>query len=339
MGIVLPLYHLSLVLLSISFSHVEHRNLVLADESLIQLQCHNAEVPSTCIQCVKSDPRSKTADKVGIAAIVISCLNNSAKVLSGNMSALASAEHDKKVKQVLLGCEIGFSEAETYLIRAKAQLENKDYDGTNSLIREALEHEVDCHNDVLDYKSSVPDSVIYDMRVYEELSDAAMRIIDSHVGHRNIVLAGESLIQLQCHNAEVPSTCIQCLKSEPRSKIADKVGIAVIVISCLSNSAKVLSGNMSALASAEHDKKVKQVLLGCEIGFSEAETYLTKAKAQLENKDYNRTNSFIGEALEHEVDCHNDVLGYKSLVPDSVIYDMRVYEELSDAAMRIIDRF
>ncbi|GMI65584.1 hypothetical protein like AT4G00872 [Hibiscus trionum] len=178
MGIVLALYHLSIFLLSISLNHVGHQNLVFADETLIQLQCRNAEVPSTCIQCVKSDPRSQSADKVGIAAIVISCLSNSAKALSGNMTALASVVHDTKVKQIIQGCEIGFSEAETDLTKATTLLENKDYDGTNSLINVALQQEVDCHNDVLDYKVSVPSIMIYDMRVYEELSDAAMRIID-----------------------------------------------------------------------------------------------------------------------------------------------------------------
>ncbi|KAL4351263.1 hypothetical protein GQ457_06G023640 [Hibiscus cannabinus] len=178
MGIVLPLYHLSLFLLSFSFDYVGHRHFVSADEILIQLQCHNAEVPSTCIQCVKSDPRGQSADKVAIAGIVISCLSNHARSLSGNMTALASAMLDKDVKWALQSCGKGFSEAKTDLAKATNMLKNKDYDETNSLVSKALQKEVDCQKNVWDYRALVPDFVIYDMRVYQELSDAAMRIID-----------------------------------------------------------------------------------------------------------------------------------------------------------------
>ncbi|GMI65586.1 hypothetical protein like AT4G00872 [Hibiscus trionum] len=177
MGIALPLSHLSLLLLlSISFNHVGH--LVSADDTLIQLQCHNAEVPSTCIQCVKSDPRSQSADKVGIAAIIITCLSNNAKTLSKNMTVLASAAHDKNVKMVLQSCEKGFSVATTDLANATNMLGNKDYDKTNGLVSAALRQEVDCNQYASEYKVTIPYRMVYDMRVYEELSDAALRIID-----------------------------------------------------------------------------------------------------------------------------------------------------------------
>ncbi|GMI65583.1 hypothetical protein like AT4G00872 [Hibiscus trionum] len=126
MGIVLLLYHLGLFLLLISFIYVEHRNLVFADETLIELQCHNAEVPSTCIQCVKSDPRGQLADNVAIAGIVIYCLRNNARALSGNMTALASATLDKDVKRAMQSCEKGFSEAKSDLDKAINMLKNKD---------------------------------------------------------------------------------------------------------------------------------------------------------------------------------------------------------------------
>ncbi|GMI65582.1 hypothetical protein like AT4G00872 [Hibiscus trionum] len=158
MGIVLLLYHLGLFLLLISFIYVEHRNLVFADETLIELQCHNAEVPSTCIQCVKSDPRGQLADNVAIAGIVIYCLRNNARALSGNMTALASATLDKDVKRAMQSCEKGMK--------------------TNSLVKKGLQQKVDCRKNVWDYRALIPDCVIYDMRVYEELSDAATRIID-----------------------------------------------------------------------------------------------------------------------------------------------------------------
>ncbi|KAL4353533.1 hypothetical protein GQ457_06G023650 [Hibiscus cannabinus] len=180
MGIALPLCHLSLLLLlSISFNYVGHRNLVSADEALIQLQCHNAEVPSTCIQCVKSDPKGESAGKVGIANIIITtCLSNNAKSLKHNMTVLASTPPGKGEKTVLQSCEKAFSDATYDLAKATAMLGAKDYDKTNGLVAAALAREVFCKENMLDNKVTVPDSVVYQMRVYEELSNAALRIVD-----------------------------------------------------------------------------------------------------------------------------------------------------------------
>ncbi|GMI65581.1 hypothetical protein like AT4G00872 [Hibiscus trionum] len=172
MGIVLPLF-----LLSISFNYVGNRNLVLADESLIQLQCRNAEVPSTCIRCVESDPRGQSADKVTIAAIVISCISDSAETLSGNMSALIGPREDGGVKRALRNCVEGFSKAKADLTKATNMLENKDYDETNSLVNKALHQEIYCKQNLSEYHISYP-SMDYDMTIYEELTDAAMRIVD-----------------------------------------------------------------------------------------------------------------------------------------------------------------
>ncbi|KAK8477279.1 hypothetical protein V6N13_087848 [Hibiscus sabdariffa] len=177
MGLVLPLFHLTFFLLLISFNYVGHRTHVFADEALIQLQCHNAEVPSTCIQCVKSDPRSQSADKVAIAGIVISCISNSAKTISGNLSDLIAPWLEKEVKRRLRKCVKEFSEAKTDLAEAINMLKNKDYDETNSLVVKALHQEVDCRENLSQYNISYPYMEHY-MTIYEQLSDAAMRIVD-----------------------------------------------------------------------------------------------------------------------------------------------------------------
>ncbi|KAK8588955.1 hypothetical protein V6N13_087844 [Hibiscus sabdariffa] len=179
MGIALPLCHLSLLfLLSISFNHVGHRNLVFADEALIELQCHNAEVPSTCIQCVKSDPKGESADKVGIAFIIITCLSNNAGSLKNNMTVLASSARGKVEKIVLQKCAKGFSVSMDDLVKAAITLGAKDYDKTNGLVAAALVQEVYCKQNILGKNVTVPDGMVYAMRVYEELSNAALRIID-----------------------------------------------------------------------------------------------------------------------------------------------------------------
>ncbi|XP_039040437.1 uncharacterized protein LOC120178716 [Hibiscus syriacus] len=177
MGIALPLYTLIVFLLSISFDHVGHRNLVSADEALIQSECYNVDVPATCIRCVKSDPRGESADKIGIAAIVLSCLNHSAGVQSANMAHLTTYRFTEEAKQMFLNCAAGFSESQVDLTNATGRLMNKDYDGTNSLVRQALVREVKCRRILENHMLTIP-AMVYDMRVYKELSNAVMRIVD-----------------------------------------------------------------------------------------------------------------------------------------------------------------
>ena len=140
-------------------------------------------------------------------------------------------------------------------------------------------------------------------------------------------------------NAEVPATCILCVKSDPRGEIADKVGIATIIMNCLSNNAETLANNMSSIASSVHSKNLKALFQDCEKGFLEAKSDLSTASNQLKVKDYDKTNHFVRTALEQEITCQKNVVSLKLRVPSNVLYVMRVYEELSDAAMRIIDRF
>ncbi|XVF79508.1 hypothetical protein PTKIN_Ptkin14bG0228600 [Pterospermum kingtungense] len=167
------------VLLLLCITSLEHTGkLVFADEKLIEQQCHNAEVPETCIQCLNSDPKGQEADKVRIAAIVITCLSNGSHVLAKNMSSLASSAQDKNLKSLFQDCEKGFIQAASYLSTAMDRLKSKDYDKTNHFVRTALEPEMDCKQNVVSLTPSVPSDVLDEMRVYEELSDAAMRIID-----------------------------------------------------------------------------------------------------------------------------------------------------------------
>ncbi|KAG4177134.1 hypothetical protein ERO13_A11G291800v2 [Gossypium hirsutum] len=174
MEIILPLF----LLISISFNYMGHRNLVSADDTLIKTQCHNAEVPEACIQCVKSDPRSQSADKVGIATIVITCISNKAVTLESNMTVLALSVHDKDLKLVLQDCQKELSNAKTNLTTAMDRLKSKDYDQTNYLLNHALQKEFDCKKNVGDLQYTLPTTVLNDMTIYEELSEAAMRIID-----------------------------------------------------------------------------------------------------------------------------------------------------------------
>ncbi|TYG47662.1 hypothetical protein ES288_D11G357900v1 [Gossypium darwinii] len=140
-------------------------------------------------------------------------------------------------------------------------------------------------------------------------------------------------------NYMVPKACIQCVKSDPRSQLANKVGIAAIIITCISNKAVTLESNMTVLASSVHDKDLKLVLQDCQKELSDAKTNLTTAIDRLKNKDYDQTNYLVNLALQKEFDCKKNVGDLQYTLHTTVLNDMTLYEELSEAAMRIIDRF
>ncbi|PPD68559.1 hypothetical protein GOBAR_DD34563 [Gossypium barbadense] len=96
---------------------------------------------------------------------------------------------------------------------------------------------------------------------------------------------------------------------------------------------------MTVLASSVHDKDLKLVLQDCQKELSDAKTNLTTAIDRLKNKDYDQTNYLVNLALQKEFDCKNNVGDLQYTLHTTVLNDMTLYEELSEAAMRIIDRF
>ncbi|GKV37014.1 hypothetical protein SLEP1_g45089 [Rubroshorea leprosula] len=153
-------------------------SMAAADDRLIEVQCHNAEVPAVCMQCVNSDPEAGQADRVGVAAIVLNCLTNHSKTLYHDMAELASSSQDKNTEAVAKICQKGYSDAGQQLGAAAQALKSGDYDMANASVREALENDVACGNEGESCKLNFPPDVVYEMRVYEELADAALRIID-----------------------------------------------------------------------------------------------------------------------------------------------------------------
>ncbi|GAV64127.1 PMEI domain-containing protein, partial [Cephalotus follicularis] len=151
-----------------------------------------------------------------------------------------------------------------------------------------------------------------------------------------------SLIESACHNANVPATCLQCLKSDQRAQKADEVGVAIIVVSCLSNHTKNLVSNMTQLASGAQDKNLKTICEACGKGYSTALTDLSAATLKITNGEYDEANLSVRNALESEVECQRSIGGNQQKIkpsfPVDVLYEMKVYEQLSDAALRIIDR-
>ncbi|KAJ0099051.1 hypothetical protein Patl1_20382 [Pistacia atlantica] len=160
---------------------------------------------------------------------------------------------------------------------------------------------------------------------------------------QNLANADDALIEQQCRQTDAPETCLQCIKSDPEAaKKADKPEtIATMLVTCLSDDAEILEGNMSTLASSvSEDKNFKGTCEDCSKCYHQAKTKLTSAMDELKKGDYDEANHIVVSALINSrmVSCGLKIQSYKSKVPDDVLNKMRIYAQLSGVAMNIIDR-
>ncbi|XP_020230934.1 uncharacterized protein LOC109811566 [Cajanus cajan] len=180
-SITMPRVIVLLLLLILSPPLLIHqaKNLVVADEQLIQTLCHNSETPKTCMSCVQSSKGSEKADGVGIATIVVDCIKDKANTLALNITNLASTSHGE-LKSIYQTCanDYGYHIAKKELISSTHALQNHEYDNAESHVVTALRLDLSCRTNLEHYHSKVPNGVLYDMKIYEELSEAASRIIE-----------------------------------------------------------------------------------------------------------------------------------------------------------------
>ncbi|XP_061358166.1 uncharacterized protein LOC133302415 [Gastrolobium bilobum] len=170
---------LLLLILSTPFIH-KTKNLAVADFKLIQNLCHNSESPETCMRCVQSSKDAEKSNSVGIAIIIVGCINDKAKTLALNITQLASTISDPNMKFLCQRCVDAYGKfiAKKMLISAKQALQNHKYDNAESFVVKALKIDTTCHEYFKSYQNKVPSEIFYDMNMYEELSEAACRIIE-----------------------------------------------------------------------------------------------------------------------------------------------------------------
>ncbi|OVA13602.1 Pectinesterase inhibitor domain [Macleaya cordata] len=174
----IPMVSILLLVLTLYFSHQPFM-FVGADDDLILRACHNAEVPETCIQCVKADSRSDNAAIVDIATIVVDCVTSQADYLQGNISLIANHTNDPASKEVLNHCKEWFSLAKKVLYAATLGLKGGNYDSADRSVYMAVMHRLSCGGEIEQNKNiTVTLDLQYGFKMYEELTEAAMRIIN-----------------------------------------------------------------------------------------------------------------------------------------------------------------
>ncbi|XP_034677832.1 uncharacterized protein LOC117908355 [Vitis riparia] len=153
------------------------------------------------------------------------------------------------------------------------------------------------------------------------------------------VEAGDKLIESACHTAEVPVVCMQCVKSDERSGKADAVGIANIIIDCLMSHSSYLASNMSNLASNPEHNATKSAYEHCFLHCSDAKTALNSAALELKNGSYDSAELSLREAALYQGTCRYEfVSSNETYVPPNVYYDLKVFDILTVAAFRIIEK-
>ncbi|KDP25096.1 hypothetical protein JCGZ_22631 [Jatropha curcas] len=171
------IHHLRLLLTVVALIHTE--KLISANEDIIECECHNTETPEVCMECLKSNPTASASNELGIATIITNCVSNHSKHLATKMSVLVHRVGDENLKSVFQACSQGYYLACVDLSMVVSKLKSGDYDKAGHFVLTALSFQLTCiTNFQMNQTWHLPESIAYEMKVYEDLSEAAMRIID-----------------------------------------------------------------------------------------------------------------------------------------------------------------
>ncbi|ESQ48739.1 hypothetical protein EUTSA_v10022116mg [Eutrema salsugineum] len=170
---------------------------------------------------------------------------------------------------------------------------------------------------------------------------AKLLILTTLVTISVISRANEELMMQQCHNSDNPTLCLRCLNSDPTSPEADNVGVARIILRCVNSHLLTLTNNTSALASKHHrNPKAAAALKQCGLGYAMAKRGVGEADAHLIAGDYDKAAYDVSATVEAPpVTCRASLVTLGINLPSSFRYHTEVYLALTQALLRIIDRF
>ncbi|CAH8359857.1 unnamed protein product [Eruca vesicaria subsp. sativa] len=153
--------------------------------------------------------------------------------------------------------------------------------------------------------------------------------------------ANEELMMQLCHNSDNPTLCLRCLSSDPTSPKADQVQLARIILRCVNTHLITLTNNTSTLASMHpQDPKAADALKQCGLGYATAKRGVGKADAHLIAGDYDKAAYDVSVTVEAPpVSCRANLVTLNFDLPSSFRYQTEVYLALTQALLRIIDRF
>ncbi|KAL5813244.1 hypothetical protein ACOSQ3_028194 [Xanthoceras sorbifolium] len=156
----------------------------------------------------------------------------------------------------------------------------------------------------------------------------------------NPVVADHDLMKSQCEITEAPALCMQCLESDPKSEKADTLGIAMIIVSCLSNNSQTTVSNFTSIVKNITNKNIKMfITMNCIEPYHDLIENISAVDNHLKKREYDQACDGLSTANDIAYACSDGIDRYGELIPGWVFYGMRVFDQLSVAAMRIIDHF
>ncbi|KAK6916362.1 Pectinesterase inhibitor domain [Dillenia turbinata] len=166
----------------------------------------------------------------------------------------------------------------------------------------------------------------------------ALVVLTAQQQNNFLAEADEGLIEKACHNADAPATCKQCLDSDSRSQQANTLGdIAVILLDCVNSHSTNLAHNLTQLASEATEESSRQRYKNCAMNFTDAQGEMQEARKGIQGTKYDDAEECVDMALQHGIMC---ITSIKSLptVPQEVVFEIALFEELCEASMRVIER-
>jgi pectinesterase inhibitor-like protein len=125
--------------------------LVRTDDNLIKSLCSKADFPSICLDCLTSNPSSKTADAPALSIIAIRCAENQANLWrQASFNIYASAPNGSPLKKILQFCAGQAVVARDDFTAVLQRMLAQDYGGAKYILINQIKPLVDsCKNDFL----------------------------------------------------------------------------------------------------------------------------------------------------------------------------------------------
>ncbi|KAL1215427.1 Cell wall / vacuolar inhibitor of fructosidase 2 [Cardamine amara subsp. amara] len=118
-----------------------------SNTNIIQSTCKTTHYYNLCVSILKSDPRSRTADTKGLAAIMVGVgmtnATSTATYISGNLIA---ATHDPVLTKVLQDCSDKYTLAADSLRLTIQDLDHETYDYASMHVLAAADYPNVCRN-------------------------------------------------------------------------------------------------------------------------------------------------------------------------------------------------
>ncbi|KAI4333323.1 hypothetical protein L6164_018151 [Bauhinia variegata] len=151
------------------------------------------------------------------------------------------------------------------------------------------------------------------------------------------IAADSQLIQKECNKSDTPETCLNCVNSDPGSQKADSLGIAAIVLNCISNHAETMDAGIRSLRSKTEDRQLRRFCLQCEEGYKTVKGDIASAKQDLKTHNFDMASIAVSLSAALNTACLIRIAAYKGEVPSEIMNEFKVFEELSKAADKIIE--